>query len=173
MAQVIRRLVYALRCFVEFLDREKVQAFQGMYYVLFMLGALVLWVLPNADIGQVDDMLGQTSYRAWLLMNFVCPPLTLIGRHITSRAAMKAHDEPNGAWGAAWLQLVGDFGVWSGVNVFVYERFRYDPVWWREDVYTALFMLMGVLGGLMFTFRSVRRLVSIKRSVRHDKRQSG
>lgn len=153
------------------LDREEVRAFQGMYYIAFTAGAAILLVVPGADTGPVDDMLGPHPYLAWVLMNLVCPPLTLLGRRLTTISAQKPAGEPNSAWGAAWLQLVGDFGVWSGVNIFVYEMFRYDAMWWLKDVYVGLFLLMGVLGGSMFTFRSVRRLVAIKRRVLDEQRQ--
>jgi hypothetical protein len=173
---VTHRAAGVYHSLVGLLDREEVRAFQGMYYLSFMAGAILLVLLPHADAGIVDDMLGQDSYHVWLAINIICPLLTLIGRRLTTLAARKAPGESNSAWGAAWMQLAGDFGVWSGVNVFVYEQFRYDVWWWREDIYIGLFLLMGVLGGAMFTFRSVRRLVSVKRKVldeRHHERDSG
>lgn len=165
-----RALIKLYHKTVRLLDREQVQAFQGMYYVIFVLGALVLMFVPGADIGPVDDMLGPTSYQAWLIMNLICPPLTLIGRRLTTLAVRKAPNEPNSAWGAAWLQFTGDLGVWLGVNIFVYEMFRFSAAWWLYNVYFTIFMLMGILGGSMFTFRSSRRLIEIKRAVRRDRR---
>lgn len=169
MATLRRRSSALINSLLDLLDREEARAFQGMYYLSFMAGAIALLLLPGADAGVVDDMLGMPSYHAWLALNILCPLSTLIGRRLTTLAALKAPGAENGAWGAAWLQLVGDFGVWSGVNVFIYEQFRYDVWWWREDIYIGIFLLMGTLGGLMFTFRSLRRLVSIKRNARRER----
>lgn len=150
---------------VRMLDREEVRAFQGMYYVIFSLGAVVLLFVPGIDAaaGQLYLMLGPASYKGWAAINLVCPPITLIGRRMTSQAALKSPGESNSAWGAAWLQLTGDAGVWFGVTIFVYELFRYDPWWWAKNLFIFLFLIMGVLGGSMFTFRSTRRLIGTKR----------
>lgn len=165
----MKRLNNALMCIclrvVTILDREEVRAFQGMYYVIFSLGAVMLLFVPGVDAaaGQVYLMLGPASYKGWAAINLVCPPITLIGRRMTSQAALKSAGESNSAWGAAWLQLTGDFGVWCGLTIFVYELFRYDPRWWAQNLFIFLFLIMGVLGGAMFTFRSTRRLIGTKR----------
>lgn len=153
---------------LELLDREQVLAFQGMYYTVFCIGGLLMLFVPGIDAaaGQVYLMLGPTSYRGWAAMVVVCPPITLVGRRLTTMSTGRAPGDPNPAWGAAWLQFTGDFGVWTAINIFCWELFRYDHQWWSENLFLFLFLLMGVLGGFMFTFRSVRRLVDIKREVR-------
>lgn len=150
------------------LDREQVLAFQGMYYVLFSLGGAAMLTVPGIDAaaGHMYLMLGGVSYRAWAVMVALCPMFTLIGRRLTARSTGLHPDEPHSAWGAAWLQLTGDSGLWAAINIFCYELFRYDRQWWSENLFLFLLLIMGVLGGFMFTFRSVRRLVEIKRYVR-------
>lgn len=159
---------------LEMLDREQVLAFQGMYYVLFSVGGAVMLLVPGVDAaaGQVYLMLGEVSYRAWALMVMLCPPITMIGRRLTARSTGLAPGTPNSAWGAAWLQFTGDFGVWSAINIFSWELWRFDHQWWSENLFLFLFLLMGVLGGFMFTFRSVRRLVGVKRKV-HSSQTAG
>jgi hypothetical protein len=157
---------------LEMLDREQVLAFQGMYYVLFSVGGAAMLLVPGIDAaaGQVYLMLGPASYRGWAIMVTLCPPITMIGRRLTSRSTGLAAGDPNPAWGAAWLQFTGDFGVWTAINIFCWELFRYDHHWWSENLFLFLFLVMGVLGGFMFTFRSVRRLVAIKRQVRSSQK---
>jgi hypothetical protein len=116
--------------------------------------------------GHAYLMLGEPSYTAWAWIVVVCPPITLIGRRLTNLSTGRAPGDSNPAWGAAWLQFTGDLGVWLAVSVFVYELFRFDRHWWSANLFLLLFLIMGVLGGFMFTVRSVRRLVGVKRRVR-------
>lgn len=162
------QLVLTYRCIEGLLDREEVRAFQGMYYVVFSLGAVMLLFVPGVDAaaGIVHLMLGSASYTGWAAINLVCPTITLIGRRLTTKAANTRPGESNSAWGAAWLQLTGDSGVWFGVNIFVYEVLRFNPHWWEQNLFLFLFLIMGVGGGAMFTFRSLRRLIGTKRRVR-------
>lgn len=157
---------------IEMLDREQVLAFQGMYYALFSVGGALMLFVPGIDAaaGQVYLMLGPASYGAWTLMVMLCPPITMLGRRLTARSTGLKPGDPNSAWGAAWLQFTGDFGVWSAINIFCWELWRFDHQWWSENLFLFLFLLMGVLGGFMFTFRSVRRLVGVKRKVRSDQK---
>lgn len=150
------------------LDREEVRAFQGMYYVVFCAGGLMLLLVPGVDAacGEVYLMLGPASYMAWAWIVVICPPITLIGRRLTNLSTGREPGESNPAWGAAWLQFTGDVGVWLAVNIFVYELFRLDQRWWELNLFLFLFLIMGVLGGFMFTVRSVRRLIGIKRTAR-------
>lgn len=152
----------------DLLYREQVLAFQGMYYVIFSVGGLLMLTVPGIDAaaGQMYLMLGRTSYAAWAAMVMVCPVITLIGRRLTTMSTGRRPGEPNPAWGAAWLQFTGDFGVWLAINIFCYELFRFDHHWWAENLFLFLFLIMGVLGGSMFTIRSVQRLVGVKRQVR-------
>lgn len=174
MANVVKKLN-------ELLDQERVRAFQGMYYIAFMLGAIILFFVPQLDAGtirtslheicsefeSIDNVLSQPYYDIWLLINTICPIFTLVGRRMTLIASRKGAWEDNTALGAAGLQLTGDSGVWAGVNIFLICLFSINADWWKGNVYFSLFMLMGVLGGMMFTIRSARRLVHIRTRIRH------
>lgn len=157
---------------IAMLDREQVVAFQGMYYVLFSIGGAAMLFVPGIDAaaGQVYMELGPASYMAWTIIVMVCPVITMIGRRLTSASTGREPGAANPAWGAAWLQFTGDFGVWAAINIFAYELFRFNHCWWAENLFLFLFLIMGVLGGFMFTFRSVRRLASTKRHVRREQR---
>lgn len=164
----MRRLKRVFLYILAILDREQVLAFQGMYYVLFSIGGAVMFVLPSihAAAGQAYLMLGPASYRGWTLIVTLCPPITLIGRRLAASAVGLQPGDENSAWGGAWYQFTGDLGVWSAINILAYELWRFDHQWWKENLFLSLFLLMGVLGGFMFTFRSVRRLVEVKRNAR-------
>lgn len=98
-------------------------------------------------------------YHLWLGLNFVCPILTLSGRRLTRLAALQPPGKANPALGAAWMQLAGDMGVWSCVNLWMISLFQTD--WWKANLFVVFFMVMGVLGGAMFTARSLSRIIEI------------
>lgn len=156
-----RRLARTLLRWLRHLDAESVDTFQSMYYVTFAVAAVSLIFLPDFNVQYVDVTLGRYYYDAWLAVNLICPPLTLIGRRVSTLAARSAPGEPNSAYGAAWLQLCGDTGVWG--NVLVYFASMLLTGWWMKEIYVFSFILMGVCGGAMFTVRSIRRLVQIDR----------
>jgi hypothetical protein len=160
---ILRKLVGK---FFEVLDAERVSTFQTMYYFLFITAALVLIFVPQAHVAGLSATLSKFHYSAWLAVNLICPVLTLIGRRLTLRASHVDPDEPNPAYGAAILQLVGDFGVWSCINIYIASFILAGT--WVQEFTCFIFLVMGVLGGGMFTVRSVRRLVGIERRNRRE-----
>lgn len=156
--RLVRRLMRAL-------DDEKVLTFQAMYYVLFTSFALVLITVPHIPTQEASTELTPLVYHAWLGVNLVCPPMTLLGRRLGVVASRRPAGHANPAVGAAWLQLAGDLGVWGSVNLWVGAMLSTD--WWMSNLFVAFFMGMGVIGGSMFTARSVRRLFHIKQVERH------
>lgn len=170
MNKLWRDLLALLRWVDKTLAREEVRAFQGMYYLVFIIGGLTMLFVPGIDAagGQVYLMLGPESYQAWAWLVVVCPMMTLVGRYLTGRSVGRQPGDPNPAWGAAWLQFAGDFGVSFAVTVCVYELFRFDSHWWARNLFLFLFLVMGVLGGMMFTIRSLRRMTGVKREVRQQ-----
>lgn len=143
------------------LDSEKVSTFQTMYYVVFTAFAASLLFAPCLPEQDAARILRPFIYHAWLAMNLVCPSMTLIGRKLTTRSASVAPGEPSPALGAAWLQLAGDMGVWG--SVLLWCGVMIQSTWWHQNLFVAYFMLMGVLGGAMFTARSARRMIAIGR----------
>lgn len=166
----MRELLNLIFGWVKKLDAEKISTFQTMYYLLFTITAILLIFFPDLHIQYVSSELGPLYYVAWLLINLICPSLTLIGRRLTTLAAGVAPGRPNSAYGAAWLQLCGDSGVWG--NILIYVAALIDTGWWSQEIYTFSFLLMGVAGGAMFTARSVRRIVQIKRKERWQSQES-
>jgi hypothetical protein len=171
MSPLIQRPLDAARRVLQraiiLLDTEQVRAFQAMYYVIFMDTAGALIFIPGLSSQSASNVLGHSYYVGWLWMNFLCPTLTLIGRRLTTVAAGVEPGQPNPAYGAAWLQLTGDSGVWMGV--IVYAVCVFHDGWWKEHLYVVAFMSMGILGGGMFTLRSLRRLAQINRRDRREK----
>lgn len=152
--------------FFETLDAEKVSTFQTMYYWLFVSGALILIFIPQSHVSSMSQTLSKFHYSAWLAVNLVCPVLTLVGRRLTLRSSHVDPGEPNPAYGAAILQLVGDFGVWACVNIYIVSFIQAGT--WLQEFTCFVFLVMGVLGGGMFTIRSFRRLVGIERRNRRE-----
>lgn len=142
------------------LDAESVSTFQTMYYCLFTMSAVLLIFFPDFHLKYVSSELGRLYYDAWLAINLICPSITLIGRHLTARASRARPGQPNSAYGAAWLQLCGDTGVWG--NILVYVSSMIVTGWWSKEIYTFAFLMMGVAGGAMFTARSARRILQIE-----------
>jgi hypothetical protein len=143
------------------LDAESVTTFQSMYYVLFTAVSTALIFVPDANVQFVGQTLSHHFYGAWLALSLVCPSLTLIGRWLTTIAAKREPGAPNPAYGAAWLQLCGDLGVWGNVLIYCASMILVGS--WLKELYAFAFILMGVLGGGMFTARSIRRLIQIRR----------
>jgi hypothetical protein len=172
MTPIIQRPISAARRILQraiiMLDTEQVRAFQAMYYVIFMTTAGCLLFVPALSSQSVADVLNPPYYDGWLWMNFICPMLTLLGRRLTTRAAHVEPGKPNSAMGAAWLQLTGDSGVWMGV--ILYTTCVFNNGWWREHLYVVAFVSMGIMGGGMFTARSIRRLAQINRRDRRVKK---
>lgn len=165
----IRALVNLLREWLRHLDAESIATFQIMYYTLFTVAGALLIFFPDFNVQYVDQTLGRRHYDAWLAVNLICPSLTLIGRRFTTLAARTAPGKPNSAYGAAWLQLAGDSGVWG--NVLVYFVSMILTGLWMKELYTFAFILMGVAGGGMFTARSVRRLIQIEKADRRARNE--
>jgi hypothetical protein len=152
------------------LDAESVSTFQSMYYVIFTTTSIFLIFFPDFHVQYVSAEVGPNYYDAWVMVNLVCPSLTLIGRRLTTLAARVASGHPNSAYGAAWLQLCGDSGVWG--NVLVYVSSMIATGWWAKEIYVFAFLMMGVAGGGMFTARSMRRIMQINQQNRRASRDS-
>jgi hypothetical protein len=160
---------YILRSIVTFLrrlDTESVTTFQSMYYMVFTVAAAAMVAMPDMHAYYVSVALGRYYYDMWLIATLVCPSLTLFGRWLTTRAAHTPPGKPNGAVGAAWLQLSGDLGVWGTVLVYVASMMA--TAWWTKELYTFGFMVMGIAGGGMFTLRSARRIHQINQRSRRE-----
>lgn len=160
---------YILKTVIEFLrklDTESVTTFQTMYYVVFTVAAVFMVAMPDIHAYYVSGSLGRYYYDMWLMATLVCPSLTMIGRRLTTRAAHTPPNRPNFAYGAAYLQLSGDLGVWGTILVYVTSMMITD--WWSKELYTFGFMIMGVAGGAMFTMRSMRRIIQINQRTRSE-----
>lgn len=152
--------------FLRKLDTESVTTFQTMYYVVFTVAAVFMVAMPDIHAYYVSGSLGRYYYDMWLMATLVCPSLTMIGRRLATRAAHTPPNKPNFAYGAAYLQLSGDIGVWGTILVYVTSMMITD--WWSKELYTFGFMIMGVAGGAMFTMRSTRRIIQINQRVRSE-----
>lgn len=161
-----RVIMCLVRKLLSSLDAEKVTTFQTMYYWLFITSALVLIFIPQVHVASISSSLTKDTYTAWLGVNLICPILTLTGRNLTGRASHVEPGKPNPAYGAAVLQLVGDGGVWACINIYIASIIKAGT--WLQEFMCFIFLVMGVLGGGMFTVRSVRRLVGIERRNRQE-----
>lgn len=161
---VIGALVRRYRAFLTILDAESIVTFQAMYYTIIASAGLYLWLAADAPPQNVEPVMGHVQYEMWLAMNVICPVMTLVGRRLTSRAAGIDAGEPNPAKGAAWMQFVGDAGVFGCIVIYV--TCVAATTEWGAGLYGAFFVLMGIPGGFMFTLRSLRRLFQIKRRER-------
>jgi hypothetical protein len=161
---VIGALVRRYKAFLTVLDAESIVAFQAMYYTIIAGAGLYLWLAADAPPQNVEPVMGHVQYQLWLGLNIICPIGTLVGRWLTSRSAKIDAGEPNPALGAAWLQFVCDAGVWGAIAIYVACIF--ETTEWGAGLYGAFFVLMGIPGGFMFTLRSGRRLLQIKKRER-------
>lgn len=158
---LVGKVLYFVVRFLRRLDTESVTTFQTMYYVVFAVVSLLMVAMPDMRAYYVSESLGRYYYDMWLIAALVCPLMTLIGRRLTTLSSRIRPGGSNPALGAAWLQLAGDTGVWGTVLVYVTSMLATD--WWTRELYPAGFLLMGVLGGGMFTLRSTRRIAQIER----------
>lgn len=146
--------------FLRTLDAESARTFQTLYYTVIPAAGLYLMLEAELPPQALEETLGSPAYDGWLLLNIVCPPLALFGRRLTSRSVKAEVGDPNSAYGAAWLQLTGDFGTWSAICI--YAACVVNAAFFGEALYAAFFVAMGVPGGFLFTLRSVRRLRQIE-----------
>jgi hypothetical protein len=161
VAEQVAWLRRRLRAFLTAIDAESIASFQAMYYTLIITAGLYLVFAATAPPQNVEPVMGHPQYQWWLGLNIVCPAMSLIGRRLTTRAGKAAPGEPNPGLGAAWMQLTGDAGVWFAIILYVWCVAATS--WWGQGLYGAFFVLMGIPGGGMFTLRSFRRLLQIKR----------
>lgn len=149
------------RKFYSDLDAESIRQFQTMYYWLIVFAG-IYQIISLGPPEAVASSLGHPYYEFWVLLNILCPPMTLIGRRIFIRVGRDTlPGEPNSSRGAALLMLAGDGGVWG--LILIYTACLVNTAYWGQPLYTTIYFLMGIPGGFMFTLRSSRRLVQIKR----------
>jgi hypothetical protein len=147
--------------FFEGLDAESIRGFQTMYY-WFIVVAGLYQLVSDGPPEPVAASLGPPYYEGWVLLNIVCPIMTLIGRRIFGKVGRDTlPGAPNGSRGAALLQLAGDGGVWG--LILIYTACLINTTYFGQPLYVTIYFLMGVPGGFMFTLRSVRRVLQIKR----------
>lgn len=156
---MFRRVRRGWERFLRVLDDESIDSFQVMYYTIFTAFAAMVIFLPHQR-QEARDFMATPIYVVWLMMNLLCPLMTLLGRRIQRRTAVKRVGENNYGVGAAWLRLTGDLGVWWSVNLWTLVLFQTG--WWESNLFVVYFMSMGVFGGFMFTLRSLRRLQQIR-----------
>lgn len=163
-----RELVYRIevgrrqiRRFGIVVDRELVSDYQKFYYPMIFLSGMYLAFVADEPTMALAVTLGRPFYLCWLGLHLVCPWMTLLGRRIYAKAKTTAPGEPNGALGAAWMQFAGDGGVWGAILIYVFCLF--NTAYWGQAIYPSFYLLMGVPGGFMFTYRSFRRLRQINR----------
>jgi hypothetical protein len=145
-------------------DAELIEPFQSfVYYPMIILFTAYLAFFADGPPQSVEDTLGTFSYGIWLILGTAFPALSMFGRHLYNSASKTCDGEPNSAYGGAWLMLAGDFGVWGAING--YMACVGNTAWWGQGLWAVGFVLMGVPGGAMFTYRSFRRLRQIRRRV--------
>lgn len=145
-------------------DAELIIPFQKYVYYPIIIGfSLYLAFLGQGMPQGVDDVLGDTAYACWLVLGSAFPALSLFGRHLFDSAAKVAEGEPNNAYGGAWLMLAGDFGLW--LAIIIYVACMVGTAWLGEPFWGLGFVLMGIPGGAIFTYRSSRRLRQIKKRI--------
>lgn len=150
-----------MREFNTLVDAEQIIPFQKyVYYPVITVMTLYLAVGAQAPPQAIEENLSGAYYDAWLALGIAFPPLSLIGRHLYESAPRKNGDS-NSAYGGAVMMLGGDFGVWSAIIVYVICTA--DTFWWGQGLWAVGFVLMGVPGGGIFTYRSWRRLRQIRR----------
>lgn len=142
-------------------DAELIVPFQTyVYYPIIIVFSLYLAFFADGKPQGVDQKLGDGAYYCWLALGSLFPALSLVGRRMFNAAAKTAVGEPNSAWGGAYFMLSGDFGVWLGI--IIYLACVMDAAWWGQAFWGLGFVLMGIPGGAIFTYRSLRRLRQIR-----------
>lgn len=150
-------LSYALNArekFLEGLDDESIRGYQKFYYPTVMVAGLYLWLAADAPTQALADTLGEVAFSSWLLLHFICPPATLIGRRVYARGESEFRRDLKRL--GARLQLLGDSGVWAAICIYV--ACLINTTYWGDAIYPSFYLLMGVPGGFRFTLRSWRRL---------------
>lgn len=143
-------------------DLEQIVPFQKyVYYPLIILFSLHLAFFADGKPQGVDRTLGDTAYYCWLVLGSAFPALSLFGRYLFDSSLKIPEGEPNSAYGGASLMLAGDFGVWMAICIYL--GCILGAAWWGEAVWGLAFVLMGVPGGGIFTYRSFRRRRQIQR----------
>lgn len=162
--RVCIRVLRQRRRFLQNLDEERISSFQTFYYWMIVLAGLYIWLVAEEPTRALLDTLGPGVYEGWVVLNLVCPLMTLIGRKLYNKSADIGEGKPNPAYGAALLQLWGDAGVWSAI--LIYAGCFFTTFYWGEPLYATFFFLMGIPGGFRFTWRSWRRIRQIHRTER-------
>lgn len=163
---MIRRLELRRRIdkFNLIVDAELIEPFQKfVYYPVIIVFTAYLALVADGPPQAIEDTLGAFPYTVWLILGTFFPALSLFGRHLYNSAAKTAPGEPNSAFGGAWLMLAGDLGVWGAI--IGYLACVGNTAWWGQGLWAVGFVLMGVPGGAIFTYRSFRRLRQIKNRV--------
>lgn len=141
-------------------DAELIVPFQKyIFYPIITIMTAYLAFGAVAPPQAVEENLSGFYYDAWLVLGLAFPPLSILGRHFYERAA-KA-EEGNSAYGGAYTMLFGDFGVWSSIVVYVVCTI--DTFWWGQGLWAVGFVLMGIPACAIFTYRSARRVIQIRR----------
>lgn len=142
-------------------DAELIVPFQKyVYYPIISVFTLYLVFFADGAPQYVDRTLGDSAYWCWLALGSAFPALSLFGRHLYDISLKAAEGEPNSAYGGARLMLAGDFGVWMAI--IIYLGCVFGAAWWGEAVWGIAFVVMGIPGGGIFTYRSLRRMRQIK-----------
>lgn len=144
-------------------DAELIVPFQKYVYYPIITAITAYLTFGAVAVPQaVEANLSGLYLDGWLALGLICPPMSLAGRQFYERAREKM---PNGGYGGALLMLFGDLGVWSAIIIYV--QCTADTFWWGQGLWAVGFVLMGVPGGAIFTYRSLRRL----RQIRHRERR--
>jgi hypothetical protein len=152
-------------------DAEQIIPFQKyVYYPLITVFSLYLAFFADGKPQGVDESLGNTAYICWLALGSACPTISLFGRYLFDSSIKRAPDEPNSAYGGSSLMLTGDAGVWASIIIYLYCTI--GAAWWGDPMWGLAFVLMGVPGGGIFTYRSWRRRREIHRRIRRNRRLS-
>lgn len=162
--QIRDALVERGKKFNAVIDAEQIEPFQKyVYYPIVITFTVYLAFFADGPPQAVEETLGTLAYDCWLMLGAVFPALSLLGRRLYNNAARTAPGEPNSAYGGAWLMLAGDFGVWQAIAIFM--ACVLNAAWWGQAFWGLGFVVMGIPGGGIFTYRSARRLRQIRRRV--------
>ncbi|MCX8559751.1 hypothetical protein OS122_02410 [Mycolicibacterium mucogenicum] len=161
MGERLRRRWAAFNALV---DAEQIVPFQRyVYYPLIIGFSLYLAFITSEKPQGVDVLLGHSAYHCWLVLGSVFPAASLLGRKLFDSSLNRGPGEPNSAYGGACLMLAGDAGVWAAI--VIYLSCLFSEAWWGEALWGTGFVVMGVPGGAIFTYRSWRRMRQIRRRI--------
>ncbi len=153
-----RRVVSTVLEYLSRLKPEKVDQFQSMYYVVFMLTAVLILIPGVPTQGAVTTMKPE-FYHALIVCTFAGPAMSLLGRRLMARG-VGAQGRSGLDWPGALLRFVGD-GVVFG-SVVLWFAAVLHTAWWSQWLIVVAVMMMCVLGGAMFTARSAVRVAEVK-----------